>query len=82
MGYHLAEIPKGTFGYFSKINEEFNELLDAYDQDNKLMVLVELSDMIGAIRGFLSNYAPGIAINDLVVMADATERAFKDGTRK
>jgi phosphoribosyl-ATP pyrophosphohydrolase len=82
MGYHLCRIPKGTFGEFSKIEEEFAELVDAHDQDNKIMVLVELSDMIGAIKGFLTKYAPGVTIKDLIKMSEATERAFLDGSRK
>jgi hypothetical protein len=82
MGYHLKSIPKGVFGEASKIEEEFRELEDALVQNNKIMALVELSDMLGAIRGFLSVHFPGFSIDDLITMSEATERAFKDGTRK
>lgn len=82
MGYHLKEIQKGVYGEVSKIEEELRELEDALVQKNRVMALVELSDMVGAIKGFLSNHFPDFTILDLIRMADATGRAFKDGTRK
>ncbi len=82
MGYHLNEIPRGIYGEVSKIEEELAELKDACQQGNKVMELVELSDMVGAIIGYLRHYHPGYGLCDLLVMAQATERAFKDGTRK
>lgn len=51
-GYHLASIPKGKLGELSKIQEEAAEVRDAYQQGAQLMVLVELSDLIGAIQAF------------------------------
>lgn len=81
-GYHLSPIPKGTYGNLDKIYEEIDELKDAEKQDNCLMVLMELSDVIGAIRGFLEQNYPQISLTDLIVMADATRRAFLTGTRK
>jgi hypothetical protein len=56
MSYHLKEIPKGILGEFSKIEEEFLEFLDAIDQDNILMALIELSDMLGAIEYYREKY--------------------------
>jgi hypothetical protein len=82
MGYHLTKIPRGKYGEVSKIEEELHELKDALNQGNRIMELVELSDLVGAIKGYLYNYYPEFTITDLIVMADATERAFKDGTRK
>lgn len=82
MGYHLKEIPRGVYGEASKIEEELAEFLDAKSQNNRIMELVELSDLIGAISGFLEKNHPGYAIGDLIVMSQATHRAFEDGTRK
>lgn len=82
MGYHNNPIPKGIFGQFSKIREEMAELSDAFEQDNKVMVLVELSDLFSSIRAYLDKNIPGITLQDLIKMADATDRAFTDGTRK
>ena len=82
MGYHLSKINRGNYGEFSKIKEETEELEDSIKQNNKIMQLVELSDLIGAIEGFLNNNFAGIYLEDLIIMKDATKKSFKDGTRK
>lgn len=81
MGYHLRHIKKGIYGNSSKIVEEVEEFLDAEDQRCKVMELNELSDLIGAIRGYLEKSHPGITLDDLVKMADLTKSAFEDGER-
>jgi len=81
MGYHRTKIKKGKLGEVSKIEEELAELRDAIAQDNKVMALVELSDMCGAIKLYLEKHHPSITIHDLLKMADATASAFQDGTR-
>jgi DNA polymerase II large subunit len=81
-GYHLAAITRGTFGDLSKVYEEIEEVKDAEKQDNPVMVLLELSDAIGAIRGYLRQHHPELSLTDLIIMADATERAFLSGSRK
>lgn len=45
-GYHLREIPRGTFGEYSKVEEEFEEFLDALEQRSVVMALQELSDFL------------------------------------
>jgi len=82
MGYHKRKIKKGKYGKASKIREEYQEFRDALEQKNKVMALVELSDLIGAIEKYLENKFPGISINDLLVMTRATKSAFRDGSRK
>lgn len=83
MGYHKNTIPKGEYGEFSKIEEEFLEFKDAYEQNNKLLALVELSDLIGSICGFLQkHHDSSISIIDLIRMANSTKEAFEDGSRK
>lgn len=52
-GYHLREIPRGTYGELSKIKEEIEEIEDSIAQGCKVMELVELSDLYGAIEGYL-----------------------------
>lgn len=81
MGYHKAIIPKGIVGEFSKITEEYHECLDALEQDQKIMLLVELSDLIGAIDLFLNNHYASITLQDLINMSKLTQKVFKDGTR-
>lgn len=80
-GYHLKPIPKGSYGEASKITEENLEFLDALKQKNPVMALVELSDQIGAIAGWLENNHPSISFDDLIVMNEATKRAFQNGHR-
>lgn len=82
MGYHLTEIQKGKLGDSSKILEELQELMDAESQDCKLMVLLELSDIIGAIELYLQKNYPDISLRDLIIMNKITQRAFLDGSRK
>lgn len=80
MTYHLTAIERGTFGESSKINEEFYEFLDAKAQGSKVMELVELSDLIGAIEGYVNNKY-NLSLDDLIKMKDITTRAFTTGHR-
>jgi hypothetical protein len=81
-GYHLAEIPRGQYGKVSKIKEEVFELEDAVNQNNKVMALVELSDIILSIEGYLEQeYGNKVTLQDLLIMAKATRRAFDAGHR-
>ncbi len=82
-GYHIAEIPKGVYGEISKILEESLELKDAMERGNKIMVIIELCDIIGAIDGYIEKYyGNAITIDNLITMAYATKRAFESGGRK
>lgn len=80
IGYHLYDIPKGELGERSKIIEEFKEWQDACEQDCKVMELVELSDLIGAIELYTNKHY-NLTLNDLIKMKDITERAFENGRR-
>lgn len=79
MGYHIRKISKGTLGSRSKITEEYEEFLDAYDHNNTVMELLELSDLLGAIEAYIQSY--NITLYQLITMMNATKRAFQDGTR-
>ena len=80
MGYHKKKIHKGIIGKFSKIKEEFEELTDAVDQNNNVLIICELTDMIGAIEEYIKKY--NLSINDLKDFSDLTKSAFKEGKRK
>lgn len=83
-GYHLVPIAKGVLGETSKIAEELEELEeleDAQRQGNRIMMLVELSDLYGAVEHYLETKFPGMAMADLAVMAATTRRAFDNGRR-
>ena len=79
MGYHKKEIKKGTLGEFSKIEEEFYELKDAKQQENKVLQICELCDLIGAIEAYALQW--NLTLDDLMQMKTATASAFKEGKR-
>lgn len=81
-GYHIRDIERGELGEPSKIIEELQEFLDALEQNSSVMALVELSDLIGAIRLYLARHHPSITLNDLVCFSTITERAFTSGARQ
>jgi hypothetical protein len=80
MGYHLKEIKKGTLGEFSKIKEEFEELMDANEQKNSVLEICELSDLLGAIEAYAKKW--NLSLGDLNKMKESTKKAFEDGSRK
>lgn len=79
MSYHLTEIAKGVLGELSKIQEELDEVKDAENQQNKIMIGCELSDLYGAIEAYASKF--DLTMEDLKIMSEATKRAFKTGRR-
>lgn len=80
-GYHKTKINKRAYGSAGKIQEELDELNDAHEQGSKVMVLVELCDLYGALEGFLEANYPDIKMHDLKKFSDITKRAFKNGAR-
>lgn len=81
MGYHRNVITKGVLGEFSKIQEEFDELVDAHEQNAKILELCELSDLYGAIDAYVKAKF-NLTVIDVAQMSRLTESAFKDGHRK
>lgn len=80
-GYHVRRIPRGVVGEVSKILEEALEAVDADAQNADVMVLVELADLIGAIKAYLAKHHPSMALEDLETFAHITARAFESGRR-
>lgn len=79
-GYHKRKITKGVLGEASKVREELEEYEDAVEQGIHIMALVELSDVYGALKMLADSN--GISMEELKKMSEATERAFKDGSRQ
>lgn len=80
MGYHLRTIAtRGRFGETSKIREELEELEESLEQGNRIMALVELSDLYGALEAVAERL--GTNMDEVRCMAAATKRAFTDGSR-
>lgn len=66
--WHQTQIEKGVYGELSKVAEEIAEIADTYASDQPVMTLIELSDILGAIDGFLVNRTGyGIEENPRVV---------------
>jgi NTP pyrophosphatase (non-canonical NTP hydrolase) len=80
MGYHINKIKKGVLGEFSKIQEEFEELSDAVQQEDKILQLCELSDLIGAIECFVESKL-FMSLDDLIRFSNKTKSAFKENKR-
>ena len=80
-GYHITEIVKGDVGELSKILEEVHEAIDAEKQNCSLMVLLELSDVMGSIEMYLEKHHPNTSLEDLKIMSNITRRAFESGNR-
>jgi hypothetical protein len=80
MGYHNKEITKGVLGEFSKIKEEYDELTDAFEQNDKVLQICELTDLIGAIE-FYSETKFNLTLEDLKKFSDKTKSAFKENKR-
>ncbi len=80
MGYHQVEIEKGEIGEISKITEEYKELIDAHFQSDKIMIICELTDLIGAIEEYAKKF--NLTLEDLKKFSDKTKSAFIEGSRK
>lgn len=81
MGYHLTDIPRGKFGEPSKITEEYLEFIDALEQNCEIMALFELTDLIGAIEGYVKT-KHNMELSQLLKMKDITKRVFESGYRQ
>ena len=79
MGYHKRKIAKGEIGEYSKIKEEFEELTDAHEQKNKVLIICELTDLVGAIEEYAKKF--NLTLEDLKSFSDLTKSAFKEGKR-
>lgn len=79
-GYHKRGFIKGELGDLSKIREEVSELEDAYAQNDKILMLCELSDLVGAIESFAQAQL-GTELADLITFSNKTKSAFGAGRR-
>ena len=71
--FHLAPIKKGVYGKLSKVQEELDEALDAEKQGDKLLLLIELSDLLGAVEGVAETH--GFTLEDLKKFSDKVKVA-------
>jgi hypothetical protein len=73
--WHTKEITKGTLGELSKIQEELDEASDALAQDQKLMLMFELSDICGACGLVAEKH--GFTLDDLVAFSNLRTQVIK-----
>jgi phosphoribosyl-ATP pyrophosphohydrolase len=82
--FHKKDIPKGTYGELSKIMEELHEAMDAEEQGQELMLIIELSDMLGAIKGVADRY--GVSLEQLdkfaTLRSEVAKREESDRIRR
>ncbi|MFZ3591609.1 hypothetical protein ACOI1C_20885 [Bacillus sp. DJP31] len=71
----LLEIEKGVYGELSKIREELYEAMDAEKQRDKVMLLVELSDIVGAIEGYTQKHY-NLTVDDLLKFSRTRSRVI------
>lgn len=67
--FHVGKIRVGTYGELSKIQEELDEAVDAQEQGIDLMVLIELSDIIGAVAG-VAEQQYGFTLDQLIAFSE------------
>lgn len=79
MGYHKKHIEKGVLGEVSKIREEFEELMDASEQNNPILEICELCDLVGAIEAYANRF--NLKLSDIIKMKESTADAFRTGER-
>jgi len=79
MGYHKDIIPKGKLGEFSKVEEEFLELKDAFKQNHKILMLCEMADLVGSIEALANKM--NMSLDDIIQMKNSTKESFEEGKR-
>lgn len=73
--WHNRLIKKGVYGEFSKVIEEVEEAKEALEQNNRLMYLIELSDIIGAIEKIAENHS--LTLEDLINFSNKVKESKK-----
>lgn len=74
--WHTRKIEKGELGELSKIYEEYLEALDAEEQGQVLMLLFELSDIIGACGLVAAKH--GMSLDELVKFSKLRSEMARD----
>jgi hypothetical protein len=78
-GFHVSKIKKGVYGELSKIQEELDEAVDASLRGHDLMLIIELSDIIGAVEGVSLKY--GFTVEQLLKFARLRTEVIKNELR-
>lgn len=73
--FHVMPVRQGTYGELSKIQEELDEALDAETRGQKLLLMIELSDIIGAVAGVAERH--GYSLDDLIQFSELRRNVFR-----
>lgn len=74
--WHKRQILKGELGELSKIQEEIEEAFDAEEQGQKIMLLIELADIVGAAGLVAEKH--GMTLDDLVAFAKLRSEVMRN----
>jgi uncharacterized protein YabN with tetrapyrrole methylase and pyrophosphatase domain len=66
--FHEVEVTNGVYGELSKVQEELDEAEDAEKRGQDLLLLIELSDVIGACAGVAEKY--GMSLDQLIKFSE------------
>ena len=72
--WHVRKIERGVYGELSKVREELEEAEDSIEQNQPVMLIFELSDIIGACGGVAAKY--GLTLDDLVTFSKLRSRVL------
>lgn len=81
-GYHINVIKKGVYGQISKVMEEFDEVMDSWEQKSPIMAMVELSDMLGAIEACADAELFNQCMEMASIIVDSSKRKTSWWSRK
>jgi hypothetical protein len=70
---------RGVYGQFSKLEEEFAEMKEAYENSDSIALLTESSDFIGALEEFIEKQFPPLTLNDLILHSNNKKKAYAEG---
>lgn len=81
-GYHTQFIPKGEYGEFSKVEEEFEELKDAWlNRESSVLSVCELSDLYGAMEAFAEKTLH-MSMSEVIKFSELTKEVYQNRPQK
>jgi hypothetical protein len=81
-GYHTQFIPKGEYGEFSKVEEEFEELKDAWlNRESSVLSVCELSDLYGAMEAF-AEITLHMPMSEVIKFSELTKEVYQNRPQK
>lgn len=81
-GYHTKFISKGEYGQFSKVEEEFEELKDAWlNRESSVLSVCELSDLYGAMEAFAEKTLH-MPMSEVIKFSELTKEVYQNRPQK